>query len=279
MSEGGPRGLRPYTRAGRARVADALLPLWREKFGRNLLAVAADGSFARGDDGAYSDLELVVFLREAPGPGEDRYLQRVVDGMKVEALYVTEAEYLASWRTLSPDWFIAGSSRLAPLHAPAEVERISRAALAVRHPRHLFLARAAHRLLEVQEAFAKVLTAVERGSAEGLGLLLWDGVLHTLVVLSFLNERPYTTLATFVSEARLLPRTPPRLDELLDLVERGGPAEPDHLRELLPAVLAGLEEMFAAEGMEPYDENPDPRVPNRRGDGGAGADPAPETTG
>ncbi|HEX2208027.1 MAG TPA: nucleotidyltransferase domain-containing protein [Longimicrobium sp.] len=80
-----PESLKPHTRAEREAAATALIPLWQRKFGHGLLAVAATGSFARGDDRAYSDLELLVFLRDMPGPGEDPYLQRVVDGMLVEA--------------------------------------------------------------------------------------------------------------------------------------------------------------------------------------------------
>lgn len=101
----GPESLKPHTRAEREAVARALIPLLGRKFGDGLLAVAATGSFARGDDRAYSDLELVVFLQSMPGPDEDPYLQRIVGGMLVEAEYLTEDAYVARNATLSADRF------------------------------------------------------------------------------------------------------------------------------------------------------------------------------
>ena len=43
-----------------------MVPLIKHKFGKNLLAVAARGSFARNTDQPYSDLELFAFLKEMP---------------------------------------------------------------------------------------------------------------------------------------------------------------------------------------------------------------------
>ncbi len=56
-----PTGLRPHTHEERMVVARALVPRLRDRFGDGLRAVALSGSVARGDDRAFSDLELVVF--------------------------------------------------------------------------------------------------------------------------------------------------------------------------------------------------------------------------
>lgn len=37
------------------------------------------------------------------------------------------------------------------------------------------------------------------------------------------------------------------------------------LREVVEAVFAGMEALFAAEGVEPYDDSVDPDLPDRRG--------------
>lgn len=259
-----PESLRPHTRAEREAVAQRLIPLWRRRFGDGLLAVAATGSFARGDDRAYSDLELVVFVRMMPGPDEDPYLQRIVDGMLVEAEYLTEEAYVARYATLAPDWFLAGAAPLLPLYNAKLVERVARRVDDIRYPRAQFLAKAARRFLEVQEASAKVLGAIDEQDREAIPLLFFDAVMHVLVTLSFLNQRPFTTFARFIDEARAMPHRPTRLDELLDLTVAGSYQDLRHLRDVILAVVDGLEQQFRAEGVAVVDTDLDPNLPNRR---------------
>lgn len=258
-----PESLKPHTRAEREAVAAALIPLWRRKFGDGLLAVAATGSFARGDDRAYSDLELVVFVREPPTPGEDPYLQRIVDGMLVEAEYLTEEAYVARYATLSADWYLSGGAPLLPLHNGPFVERIARRVAEIRYPREQFLRRAARRFIEVQEASAKVLGAIDAGDRTAIPLTLFDAVMHVLVTLSFLNQRPFTTFARFIDEGREMPRTPARLGELLDVVVDGRYQDLPHLRDVILDVVDGLERQFRDEGVPVTDASLDPHLPNR----------------
>ncbi len=183
--------------------------------------------------------------------------------MLVEAEYVTEAAYLARYQALAADWYLAASERLVPLHNPELVERIARQVGAIRHPREHFLLRAGRRFLEVQESFGKTLSALDAGDREAVGLLLWDAVHHALVTLAFLNEQPFTTFARFIPEGRAFRRTPPGWNELLDRVVEGGWHAPG-MRELLLAVFAGMEALFAAEGVALHDDDLYPGRPNRR---------------
>ncbi|HEX6039120.1 hypothetical protein [Longimicrobium sp.] len=258
-----PRGLRPHTHAERMAAAHGLVPLLRDRFGDGLRAVALSGSLARGEDRAFSDVEMVVFLRDPPAPGEDAYLQRVVDAMLVEAEYLTEEAYVARRAAVGPDWYLAASDHLLALYGADVVERIMERVRALRPAREAFLRRAARRFLEVQESFGKVLGAIGAGDREAVGLLLWDGVHHLLVTLSFLNEQPFTTFARFIPEARSFARAPPGLNALLDRVAEGRFNETDGLRDLLMTVFAGMEAMFGAEGVALYDASLDPAVPNR----------------
>jgi predicted nucleotidyltransferase len=253
-----PESLKPHTRADRQAVARTLIPLWQRKFGEGLLAVAATGSFARGDDQAYSDLELVVFVREMPGAGENAYLQRIVDGMLVEAEYLTEEAYLQRYASVSADWFLAGSAPLLPLHNAPFVQRIARRVAEIRYPREQFLRRAGRRFIEVQEASGKVLSAIEAADRSAIPLLLFDAVMHILVTLSFLNQRPFTTFARFIDEGRALPHTPARLGELLDVAVEGRYHDQKHLRGVILDVVEGLEQQFWAEGVAVVDADLDP---------------------
>ena len=97
-------GIRAHNREYRLLVVDQLVELWKKKFADNLLGIAVSASVARGEDQAYSNLELDVFLREKPAKREEQYLQRVVDGMLIEAIYHTPEEFLNERRVIPNHW-------------------------------------------------------------------------------------------------------------------------------------------------------------------------------
>jgi hypothetical protein len=61
-------------------------------------------------------------------------------------------------------------------------------------------------------------------------MLLFCLLKDSLKMVSLLNQRPYTTLARFISEARTLPLKPPRYDEFLDMMAAGGYTDLKRLR-------------------------------------------------
>ena len=258
-----PRGLRTHTHEERARVARRLLDGWRRVFGDRLVAVASTASFARGDDRPYSDLELVVFLRDRPGPDDDPYFQRIVGGLLVEAEYVTEAGYLERYRALPREWYLSGSAPLRPLYNAPVVDRVRTARDAIVHTDEAFVLRAAERFLDVQESFGKVLGAVSARDRSAIPLLVADAVTQALITLSFLNRRPFTTLATFMSEGRAFTAKPSHLDALLDVLGGGRFDDLSEIREVILRVFAGFEEMFDARGYVLYDGDLNPGLPNK----------------
>jgi hypothetical protein len=259
-----PRGLQAHTHAQRQAVIEQLIPLWQEKFGENLLSVAACASYARGVDVSYSDLELDVFLKELPAAGEDQYLQRVVDGMLIEVIYLTPEKYIRSVTEPGRDWFVAASDVLVGVYNLEFVEEVVRRARAVQYPPEAYLHQAAEYRYELQEAFGKVLNAVEQDNVEGISLLLGDAVLFLLRTLATLNQQPFTTFGRFISEARALPIKPERMDELLDLLVQGSYQNLPYVREVCLTVFASLEQIFEGRGIRLFDESLDPRLPNRK---------------
>lgn len=65
----------PYHEGSQRILIKEMIPLIKKKFGENLLALAAEASFARGEDTDYSDLELIAFVKELPG-------EKKIDGMR-----------------------------------------------------------------------------------------------------------------------------------------------------------------------------------------------------
>lgn len=262
--ETSPRGLRPHTHEERRSIVEQLLPLWQKKFGGNLLAVATCASYARGADLPYSDLEFEVFLEQPVAEGEDRYLQRIVDGMLVEALYDTEESFLARHSRLDASWPLAASETLSAVYNELFIDGIREKLQSVRPARRELVLQAAHCFYEVQEACGKVLNAIEQNNHPGMPLLLFDAVMHMLAVLSLINQTPYITFASFIAQAQQFPIQPPALNDLLDIVIHGTYTDFPRLRMTLFAVLHGFEEWFDRYGVPLYDQSLDPTLPNRR---------------
>lgn len=244
------KGLKKYTHEERARVVEEMIPLIRQKFGDDLLALAAQGSFARADDSGYSDLELVAFVREMPAGKDWEGVGRIRDGLLFELIWTTAEAYRKTTVEVTEMWFLAGSDVLLPLINPDFIENLNR--LRAENLREKCLAEAKNRWHEVQEATAKTLNAVGRENRENLPLLFGDMLFHMLVTLSFLNRTPYVTFSEFVTRARLFEIKPADFDELLDAA--GNLPDPARLEKTIESVFDGFETIFEEFGIELYDK-------------------------
>jgi hypothetical protein len=245
------KGLRKYTHAERARIVEELLPAIRRKFGENFIALAAQGSFARGEDFGYSDLELVAFVREMPvGKAWDGF-GKIIDGLLIELVWMTRETYLERTREVTKDWFIAGSDILFPIINREFIDELN--AYRVENLREKCLKEAKHRWSEVQESTAKTLNAIASENRENLPLLFGDMLVHMLVSLSFLNQTPYVTFAGFVTQARLFEIKPASFERLLD-APRYFQNLPE-LEKIIERVFAEFEGIFENQGVELYDKN------------------------
>lgn len=255
-------GLKPHTHAERAAIIEQLVPLWQQKFGENLIAIGASASYSRGEDIAYSDLEMDVFLKEKPA-GEDSYLQRVVEGMLIEVIYHTPEEFLRE-RTarIAPHWHISASDRLLPVYNAPFIEKLMQQVQSAQHSEADFWRVAAGERYILQENFGKVLNAVEQNNVEGVSLLVMDAAMITLQVLALINQRPFRTFARYIEQARQFPIKPARFDELLDVLVQGTYSNLSYLREVALAVFGGMEQLFEQQGMRLYDDPLDPNLPN-----------------
>lgn len=251
-----------HTHKQREEIANHIIPGLRDKFGENLIAYAAQASYARGEDYGYSDLELIAFLKRMPSDKKWGAMVRVYDGMLIELVWTTRETYLKEVKGVTKDWFLAGSDTLLPLmnenfvrelgeHVPEDLEK-----KCLRFAADRFKS-------EVQESFGKVLNAIDVENREGLPLMLFDATFHTLVTLSFLNCTPYVTFARMIETARTFETKPAGLDELLDIVVGGKYLDLASLRSIMEKVFTGFEKIFEARGLDLPDDNIDPGLPNR----------------
>ncbi len=255
------RGLKPHTHAERASVIEQLIPLWQQKFGEKLLGIGASASYARGEDRAYSDLELELFVTELPA-GEDAYFQRVVDGMLIEVIYHTPQEFLSDRTGIAPHWHMSASDRLLPVYNAPFIEKLMGQVQAAQHTEEEFLRVAAGERYELQETFAKVLNGIEQNNLEGISLLVMDATMHVLQLLALVNRQPFVTFARYITQGRQFSIKPERFDDLLDILVQGTYRDLPHLREVALAVFSGMEQIFAERGLQLYDDPFDPNLPN-----------------
>lgn len=250
------KGLKKHSHRDREKVIQELIPLIKKKFGDNLVALAADASYARGEDFDYSDLELFTFVREMPVGKEMEGMSRIRDGMLIELIWTTREWYLAHVREVTEEWYIAGSDTLLPIINEEFIAELNR--YKVENLKEKCLKELVRFWPQVQEATAKVLNAVTRENRDGLPLLVFYMLNNMLVALSLLNQTPYITMGKFIKQARSFPVKPPRFDDLLDLIVSGGYTDLSLLEKRSIAVFEGFEDIFEKLGLEPYHTTIDP---------------------
>lgn len=250
------KGIKRHTHEDREKVIRKMLPLIRKKFGDNLIALAASGSYARGEDFDYSDLELTAFVKTMPEGKTQDGLAKMFDGMLIELVWMTRETYLKTTRDVNEYWHYSGSDRLLPIINEKFIAELN----AYRPPslKQNCLDQAVGCFSEIQEAVSKVLNAVEQENREGLPVMFFYMIIEILKLLSFLNHEPYVTAPRMFAQARNFRTKPPSLDRLLNVAVNGDYQDLAAMREVSIAVYEELETIFEKLGLPLYDDNLDP---------------------
>ena len=248
------KGIRRYTHRDREKIISEIVPQIKKKFGENLIALAAQASYARGDDADYSDLELIAFVKEMPeGSKGLEGMSKIRNGLLIELIWTTRETYIAEIKDVAEEWYIAGSDVLLPLSNEEFISELNN--YRVHDIKEKCLKRAVRHFPEVQALTTKVLNAIAQQNRQGMPVLVFCLLKEILTSLSFLNQPPYTTLAKYVPEARSFKMKPDRFDELLDLVVEGKYQDLSSLKELTEQVFEGFEKILDDLGLKVYDDN------------------------
>lgn len=247
------KGLKKYTHREREQIVEEIVPLVRKKFGENLVALAAQGSFARGEDFGYSDLELIAFVAEMPEDKDWDGFGKIRDGLLVELIWMTADDYLKNTLEVTKNWFIAGSDKLLPIINGQFIEKLND--YRAENLREKCLAQAKHHWNEVQESTGKTLNAIASENWEGLPLLFSDMLVHMLIVLSLLNQTPYITFAKFISQAKLFQIKPAGFNGLIDILAQGNLQDLKRTERIIEQVFSEFEAIFDDLQIELYDSD------------------------
>ena len=234
-------GLKKYTHVQRTKIITKMMvPRIKKALGKNLIAVAADGSYARNEDTDFSDIELIIFVRNKKNLPVG--FRRIINGILVEGLYFTEQEYYRS--TLEPNeyWYISGSDTLKPITNRRFIKKVQRYTVENLSTKCFNHARKV--LYEIQESFGKLLNAIRKKNGENLFPVLADAVINLLKLMALINETPYKTLSSFITQAKHFQIKPKGFDEFIQMIVDGSYTDLDKLERSATVLFTGIEEYF-----------------------------------
>lgn len=243
-------GLKSHSHADREKIIRALIPLVKEHVGNSLVALAASGSFARGDDGPYSDIEMFAFVASPADSGAVRFIH---DGILIDIWLITREDYLRihkkSIQALSSDiWPFTAANTLMPLLNVEFVNELRQTPYAMSEIG--FRTGLITFWPSVQEATAKFLTAVERNDRFSVSYLYWLALEKICCALSFLNGTPFSTRAKIFEETLQFAILPPSFGKLLVAADQEHSDR--HFGDLLLKVFEELEHMLSSNGFALY---------------------------
>lgn len=244
-------GLKKYNRAQRTAIINKLVvPLLKKELGKNLIAIAADGSYARNEDTDYSDIELMIFIKDKKNLV--RGFGKILDGILIEGLFITESEYYKNTLEPNEDWYISGSDTLKAIANSGFIKKVQ--CYRVKQLSEKCFAAARDLLFEIQESFGKLFTAIEKNNKENLFSVLADAVMQVLKLMAFINKTPYKTLSTFVTQAKGFKIKPRGFDEFIEIIIDGRYIDLETLEERVKILFCGIEEFFTRKiGKNIYD--------------------------
>lgn len=254
-------GIKKHTHQEREQIVREMIPLIKKMFGKNLVALAAQASFARGDDFDYSDLELHAFLKKKPHE-KKRGMSKIRDGVLVELTWSTEEDYIRSTKEVTKEWYLAGSDYLVPIINKPLIDKLNKYKVA--NLKEKCLRQAVIHWHEVQEATAKVLNAIGQKNREHIPFLMLWMFDCMLISLSYINHTPYITAGKYITQARSFKLKPERFDDLVKAINMGAYQDLPKLENIITGVFEGFEQIFKKLGCRLYDDNVDPSIPDGR---------------
>lgn len=255
------KGLKRHTKDERRKIAREMIPLIKNKFGDNLIGLAYVGSMARDDDADHSDIELVAYLKEMPTKKGLNAMSKIRDGVLVELEWTTKEDEIKNTHEVTRDWYIAGSDFQKAIINDELITEIND--FVPENLEQRCRDRAAVRWYEVQEATGKLFNALDQNNIEGIPLLFFELCLQMLIVLSFINLTPYTTMSKFVTQAKSFAVKPDSFDDLMDILIKGKYTDLENLRAIVERVFEEFEELFSRMGYELYYNDLDPNLPHK----------------
>ena len=175
------QGIKVYNHNDRTKVVNQIVKLLKHQFKDNLVAVAAEGSYARGNDKDFSDLELTVFLKEI-SKDTNYNIHKIVDGLLIVIVFDTKESFVKKY--LSDDfsvWYASGSEDMLPITNKHFIDKLNK--IIPNNIEQKCLEQIKIRWPQYQEITAKLLNNINGEDLEAVSLVFPLIVKETLVIL------------------------------------------------------------------------------------------------
>lgn len=260
------KGIKKYTHKERAEVLHEMVPLIKRKFGKNLLAIAARGSFARKTDQPYSDLELFAFLKEMPhGQKKLPYakMHKIRDGLSVELIWITEKAYLSEVKDVTGSWFGVGSEKLLPVYGKKVIDKLNR--YKPRNVKQKALEQAAALWPGIFFSSSAVIRITEQKDHEKIALAMYHMFENILNFLAFINQAPYSSSSRKINESKTFKIKPKDFLKLRSLILRGDFRKFSEIKDFTTSVVQDIKVFLQDTGFEPSDNPVSKKRPDQFG--------------
>ena len=240
------KSLRIHDHFERQKIIDRLKDQLIEKYGDNLVALASEGSFARDEDLPYSDLELTVIVKDLPVV-KDLTIRKIFDGLYVVVVFETKDSYINKYLDVSDVWYASGSSKLNPIIDHDVIKELNN--YEVLNKKVKCKRQIENRWPFYQEITAKVFNSVIATNRELFSLAFPVFVKETLIILSYLNQTPYKTLGTYISQAKKFNKLPDRFDEIINILIHGEFDDLNRVSDAVKDMFSSMEKLLEKESI------------------------------
>lgn len=244
-------GIKPHTHEQRTEIVNQLIPIIQQKFGKNFIALAGDGSYARGEDTDYSDLELIVILKEIPN-NVDWSEHRIIDGLLVVIVTETKDSIIKKYLDVSEYWYASGAGKLLPIINKEFINEIN--AYSPDNVTAKCFRQIQKRWPEYQEITAKVLNNIKQEDREAFAITFPTMIKELLIILSYLNATPYITLGKYIKQAKQFKLKPKSFDGLIAIQVNGGYQDFEKIKKVTEEVFSDLEKIVLSKGVKLYSD-------------------------
>jgi hypothetical protein len=254
-----------YTHKERAEVLNEMVPLIKRKFGKNLLAIAARGSFARKTDQPYSDLELFAFLEKMPKGEKLPYgkMHKIKDGLSVELIWITEKTYINEVKEVNESWFGQGSEKLLAVYNKKFIDKLNR--YKPKNVKQKALEQAAALWPGIFFSSSTVVKIAEQKDYEKIALAMYHMFENILNFLAFINQSPYSSSSKKIIESKTFKIKPKDFPKLRSLILRGDFRKFAEIKKFATSVVQDIKAFLQDEGYEPSDNLVSKKRPDQFG--------------
>jgi len=249
------KGIKKYTHKEREKVLLEMVPLIKKKFGKNLLAIAARGSFARKTEGPYSDLELFTFLKEMPRRQKKlpyAKMHKMRDGLSVELIWITGKTYINEVKEVNGSWFGQGSEKLLAVYNKPFVDKLSK--YKAKDVKNKTLNEAFALWPSIFFSSSMVLDIADKKDHEKIALALYHMFENMLNFLAFINQTPYTSGTKKILESKKFKIKPKDFSKLTTLIVNGNFRNYFEIKKLVTSVVGDIKKYLEKAGYESSEE-------------------------